>query len=298
MKKIALALFLFATGATHVSAADMPIKALPLPAPVYKWTGFYVGGNVGYSWGSSATTQTFNDSLSGALLSSSNSRFDMNGAIGGGQAGYNWQQMNWVFGLETDIQWSGQKGPTRAVCAGGTLVAAPFNGACTPGHIGDTAPFNTPGLPVPSDLSHNLEWFGTLRGRVGATITPMMLAYVTGGLAYGEISATNAVSGTNITGQNGTNNVILTPVAASFSNRSTRAGWTIGAGLEGVIGGNWTAKIEYLHMDLGDISASFVTPITAPSGAPVAVRYTSHITDNILRVGLNYRFGGPIVANY
>jgi outer membrane immunogenic protein len=120
-----------------------------------------------------------------------------------------------------------------------------------------------------------------------------MLAYVTGGLAYGEISATNAVSGTNITGQNGTNTVILTPVAASFSTRSTRTGWTIGAGLEGMIGGNWTAKIEYLYIDLGDISGSFVTPITAPSGAPVTVRYTSHITDNIVRVGINYRFGGP-----
>jgi len=81
-----------------------------------------------------------------------------------------------------------------------------------------------------------------------------------------------------------TNTVILTPVAASFSNRSTRAGWTIGAGLEGMIGGNWTAKIEYLYIDLGNVSGSFVTPITAPSGAPVTVRYTSHITDNILRV--------------
>ena len=66
----------------------------------------------------------------------------------------------------------------------------------------------------------------------------------------------------------------------------------MGAGLEGVIGGNWTAKIEYPYIDLGDISGSFVTRITAPSGAPVIVRCASHITDNILRVGINYRFGG------
>jgi outer membrane immunogenic protein len=288
----ALALIFFAAGATYATAADMPVKALP-PAPVYNWNGFYAGLNIGYSWGSSSTTQTFNDTVSGALLSASSSRFDMDGVIGGGQAGYNWQRNNWVFGLETDIQGSGQKGNTSAVCAGGTLVAAPFNGACTPGHVGDTAPFNTPGLPVPSNLSQKLEWFGTFRGRVGATLTPTILAYVTGGLAYGEISATNTVSGTNITGNQGTNTVILTPVAASFSNRFTRTGWTIGAGLEGVISGNLTAKIEYLYLDLGDISGSFVTPVTAPSGAPVTVRYTSHITDNILRVGFNYRFGGP-----
>lgn len=217
----------------------------------------------------------------------------MNGAIGGGQIGYNWQRTNWVFGFEADIQASAQKGNTSAVCAGGTLAAAPFNGVCTPGHVGDTAPFDTPGLPVTSALSEKLEWFGTVRGRIGPTITPTLLAYVTGGLAYGEVSATNTVSGTNITGPQGTNTVILTPVSATFSNRSTRVGWTIGAGLEGVVAGNWTAKIEYLYIDLGDISGSFVTPITAPGGAFVTSRYNSHITDNIMRVGFNYKFGGP-----
>jgi outer membrane immunogenic protein len=262
-------------------------------SPVYDWTGFYAGVNVGYSWGGSSTTQTFSDALNGAILSSTAGNFDMNGAIGGGQVGYNWQRANWVFGFEGDIQASGQKGNGSAVCSGGTLAAPPFNGACTPGHIGDTAPFNTPGLPVTSGLSQRLEWFGTVRGRVGPTLTPTILAYITGGLAYGEVSATNTVSGTNITGPQGTNTVILTPVSASFGNSSTRVGWTIGAGLEGVVSGNWTAKIEYLYIDLGDISGSFVTPITAPSGAFVTSRYTSHITDNILRVGLNYKFSGP-----
>ena len=132
-----------------------------------------------------------------------------------------------------------------------------------------------------------------LKWPVGSLFTPTILGYVTGGLAYGEVSTAGAVSGTNITGPQGTNTVILTPVAASFGNRSTRAGWTIGGGLEGVIAGNWTAKIEYLYIDLGNVSGSLITPVTAPSGAPVTVRYTSHITDNILRVGFNYRLGGP-----
>jgi outer membrane immunogenic protein len=281
-------------GVIAALASLLATSAYAAPPPVvYNWTGFYAGANVGYSFGSSSTTQSFNESVTGALLSASSSRFDMDGVIGGGQAGYNWQRMNWVFGFETDIQGSGQRGNTGAVCAAGVLVTPPFNGACTPGHIGDTAPFNTAGLPVNFDLSQKLEWFGTVRGRVGATFTPTVLGYVTGGLAYGEVSTYGAFSGTNITGANGTNTVILTPVAGAFANRETRAGWTIGAGVEGVIGANWTAKIEYLYIDLGTVSGSFVTNVTAPSGNPVAIRYSSHITDNILRVGFNYRFGGP-----
>ncbi len=280
-------------GVIAALASMLATSAYAAPPVVYNWIGFYAGANVGYSFGSSSTTQSFNDAVSGALLSASSSRFDMDGVIGGGQAGYNWQRMNWVFGFETDIQGSAQRGGTGAVCAAGTLAAPPFNGACTPGHIGDTAPFNTPGLPVNFDLSHKLEWFGTVRGRVGMTVTPTVLAYVTGGLAYGEVSTYGAFSGTNITGPNGTNTVILTPVAGAFANRDTRVGGTIGVGVEGVIGANWTAKAEYLYIDLGTVSGSFVTNVTAPSGNPVAIRYSSHITDNILRIGFNYRLGGP-----
>jgi outer membrane immunogenic protein len=60
-----------------------------------------------------------------------------------------------------------------------------------------------------------------------------------------------------------------------------------------VVSGNWTAKIEYLYMDPGNVSGSFVTSIIAPSGAFVTSRYTPHITDNILRVGVNYKWGRP-----
>jgi outer membrane immunogenic protein len=220
----------------------------------------------------------------------------MDGAIGGGQIGYNWQANRWVFGLEADIQASGQRGGGTGICGGGTLAA--LTSTCAPGHVGDTRPFDVPAFPVTSALSEKLDWFGTVRGRIGPTISPAILPYLTGGLAYGEVSTTNAVSGTNITGANGTNVFVLTPVAGSAGFRTTRFGWTVGAGLEGVVSGNWTAKIEYLYIDLGDISGSMVPPIVAPGGAFVTSRYSSHITDNILRVGLNYKWGGPIVARY
>lgn len=169
-----------------------------------------------------------------------------------------------------------------------------FSGACTAGHIGDTAPFDVAALPVTSTLEQKLDWFGTVRGRVGPTITPTILVYATGGLAYGRVNSTNTVSGTNITGAQGTNTFTLTPVAASFSDSSTKIGWTLGAGLEGVLSGNWTGKIEYIYVDLGTVSGAFATPIVTTSGAFLVSRFSSRITDNILRVGVNYKFGGGL----
>lgn len=277
------------------------MAAPPTVVAAYNWTGFYIGGNLGYSWGRASSVETFTDATSGAVLSSSADRFDMNGVIGGGQAGYNWQADRWLFGVETDLQGSGQKGNTPFSCAGGTAgatVLAGLSGSCSLGHVGDTAPFNVVAFPVLGNLAQKLEWFGTFRGRVGVMATPTFLFYVTGGLAYGEVSTGGTISGVNITGTQGTNNSTSTAVAASFGNSSTRAGWTVGTGIEGVISGNWTAKLEYLYIDLGNVSGTFVTPVLAPSGAIVRTSYSSHVTDNILRVGVNYHFGGPAVARY
>jgi outer membrane immunogenic protein len=294
--------------ATSALAADLAprvyTKAPPPVVAIYDWTGFYIGGNVGYSWGRSSTTESFSDALTGTVLSAATAKFDLNGVIGGGQAGYNWQRDNWVFGLEADIQGSGEKGSTTAVCPGGSATATTLAGLSSPcavGHLGDTAPFNVAAFPVTSSLSEKIEWFGTFRGRIGPTITPTILAYVTGGLAYGGVKGTDTISGTIVSnpgGQGVNGGTVLTPFSAAFGNSSTRVGWTVGAGIEGVISGNWTAKLEYLYMDLGSVSGSFVTPVVAPSGAFVVASYNSHITDNILRVGVNYRWGGPVVAKY
>jgi outer membrane immunogenic protein len=310
MKKLALAVSMLALGSASALGADLPAKVYTKAPPpivaVYDWTGFYLGGNVGYSWGRSSTTAALTDPLGvPPLLAATSAKFDLNGVIGGGQIGYNWQRSNWVFGLEGDIQGSGEKGSTSAVCAGAALTllntVAAVSSACSLGHAGDTAAGNVLALPVTSSLSEKIEWFGTVRGRIGPTIAPTILAYVTGGLAYGEVKTTETIAGTNITnpgGQGVNGGTILTPFAASFGNSSTRVGWTVGAGIEGAISGNWTAKIEYLYMDLGNISGSFITPVVAPSGGFVTASYNTHVTDNILRVGVNYRWGGPVVAKY
>src|ERR1700709_137694 len=95
---------------TGVFAADLApyTKAAPVyVAPVYNWTGFYIGGNVGYSWGRSRDTATLTDGT-GTILFTDIARNNMDGVVGGGQIGYNWQTSSWLWGVETDFQGTGQ----------------------------------------------------------------------------------------------------------------------------------------------------------------------------------------------
>ena len=257
---ISTAASLLATGAF---AADLAVKqpvytkAPVYVEPVFDWTGFYVGGNVGYSWGRSSDTSTLTNAAGTVLLTTSD-KSNLDGVVGGGQIGYNWQMQNWLFGFEADIQGTGEKGSRAFTYAPvGFFAAVP--------------------APTPFVLEQKIEWFGTVRGRVGVLATPKVLLYATGGLAYGEVQSNETIG--------------VTPV--TFSNSDTRVGWTVGAGIEGAIGGNWTAKLEYLYVDLGTVNNTFtVSPSTNLSS------YSSHITDNILRAGVNYKFGGPVVARY
>ncbi len=278
-----------------VFTAMSPAGAAPRSVPLWSWTGFYVGGNLGYSWGNDSGPITLSDSVLGPLSSvSGNTALD--GIIGGGQTGYNWQIANWVYGLEADIQASGQRGNAITGCPGGTgtgtsLTLATLNGPCSLGHLGDSASFSVAGFPVSDTLSEKLDWFGTFRVRVGPTITPTILTYITGGLAYGQISVSNAVSGANVTGLQGTNTFTVVPGAGGgISNSTIKLGWTIGGGIEGVLWGNWTGKIEYLFVDLGTVSGTFNTTIATPAGNTLIGSYSSHVTDNILRVGISYNF--------
>jgi outer membrane immunogenic protein len=240
------------------NAADLALKAPPPPAPVFSWTGFYLGVNIGGSFGRAGDTTTFG--AAPIAFSSTTSRLD--GIIGGGQIGYNWQAQNWLFGLEADIQASGERGSatTNAGVAGFCGVIAVF-------------PCTTVGTLVDKE---QLPWFGTARARVGVLASPTWLFYLTGGLAFGEIKSSEAlvtVGGPFPAG------------AAAASFNTTRAGWTLGGGVEGVVTGNWTAKLEYLYMDYGKINNTYlgVAPFTP-------LNLSAHVTDNVVRVGLNYHF--------
>jgi outer membrane immunogenic protein len=274
---ISAAASLLATGAF---AADLPVrapvytKAPVYVEPVFNWTGFYLGGNVGYSWGNSDNSTTIDRFLTGlpllgTAIGTNTSSNNANGVIGGAQAGYNWQMSNWLVGLEADIQGSGERGSSTITCLG-----------CS-----------DDGANIVTSLTEKLNWFGTVRGRAGVLATPDVLLYATGGLAYGEVNVSGTVAGDGAVGP-------ATVVLPGTS--STRAGWTAGAGVEGHIGGNWTAKLEYLYMDLGTVSGGPVqlTGILVSARTVAGLSYSSHFTDNIVRVGVNYHFNSPVVAKY
>ncbi|MCJ9701551.1 outer membrane protein [Bradyrhizobium sp. SHOUNA76] len=292
MKRIvigmAAAMSLFATGALAADIAARPYVKAPIVDPVWSWTGWYVGGNAGYSWGRSRTDVNYFSSATGAPIappagSITSGSFDMNGAIAGGQAGYNWQNANWVYGIEGDLQWSGERGSRGYSCVG---TVFPAGGVCLPGLT-----FLPAGGLAGTTLTvdQHLQWFGTVRGRVGILATPKVLFYGTGGLAFGEIKTTGSMGGFIGTPPLGA------PIASIASTSTTRVGWTAGVGVEGKITRNWSAKLEYLYMDLGRYNAGTFT--LAPA-LPISASVSSHFTDHILRVGFNYQFDGPIVAKY
>jgi outer membrane immunogenic protein len=263
------------------AVGGMFYKAPPAQLAAYHWAGFYLGANVGLGVARDRTTTPFNTftTATGApgLSAAETFSFVPLGAIGGGQVGFNWQVApRWVLGLETDFQGSGQK---DSVC----MNCASINTG------GGSAPFGT-------TYTQAIDWFGTLRGRAGWTHGPM-LVYATGGLAYGRVKTDEMVNTIPF----------LTGVTTTGSFSQTKVGWTAGAGVEGQLFGNWTAKAEYLYMDLGSVSGNVVAPQTVipininPNNVNISENrgFNSAIHDHIFRLGVNYRFDpGAIVAGY
>ncbi len=223
-------------------AARTYTKAPAMAAPMYDWSGFYIGIEGGGSWGRSKHVDQgtgLDDTLN----------YNVNGGLVGGTVGYNWQAASWVFGIEGDWSWSGQKGSS----------------------IDDGLAGN------PTFSSYTKEkWLATVRGRVGYAANNVLF-YATGGYAAASVEAGVTATATGVLLDSAT---------------STRSGWTAGGGIEWGFAPNWSAKVEYLYVQLED--KAFITPNL---GAGFN-RSNVPLNDNIVRVGVNYRFGGPVVAKY
>ena len=143
-----------------------------------------------------------------------------------------------VWGIEGDWDWSNVKG--TAACA-----------------------------PLVTCGTEN-NWLATFRGRLGYAFDRWM-PYITGGGAYGKVTAKVDVAGLGL----------------PLSSSSNQLGWTVGAGLEYAFLSNWSAKIEYLYVDLGSFNSAVVPLVNNVS-----------FKENIIRAGLNYKFSGPIFSHY
>ena len=187
-----------------VRAADLYTQRAPLtvnqPLNAYSWAGPYLGGVLGYDWGSVSNNPT-----------------NPSGFVGAIETGYNWWSGSWVFGVEGDIE-----------ATGADDTFAPWK-------------FSNP-------------WFGTVRGRAGYALGNVLF-YGTGGLAFGDLH-----------GQ-----------TFGFSESHTTAGWTAGLGAEVGLAPHWSAKIEYLYIDLSS-SQFAITGVSNGYRASVA------------RIGVNYHF--------
>jgi outer membrane immunogenic protein len=193
-----------AAWAAAATAADLPRPSYytaSAPLSGYSWTGPYLGGNLGYEWGSTSNNPT-----------------RPSGFAGGVEGGYNWQTGPLVFGGEADLQLSNAND-----------MFAPWK-------------FSNP-------------WFGTVRGRAGYAISNVLI-YATAGFALGELSA---------------------ETVGLASENHANVGWTAGAGIEAGFAANWSAKIEYLFVDL----ASNNFALTGTSNG---------LSASLFRVGVNYHF--------
>jgi outer membrane immunogenic protein len=233
------------------SAADMMRPVYKAPvAPALAST--WTGFYAGVNVGGAAAKSDLDFSIAGGpTFASIDNAFS--GIAGGAQIGYNWQFGSFVAGFETDFQGSNLKGSLVAPCAAAFCVPAGLS----------------------ASYSQSIPWFGTARARLGYA-QDSWLIYATGGYAYANLE-TNAVATAG-------------PLVASFSQREIRSGWTVGAGIEVGLAPNWSAKLEYLYADFGNVRTTWLPPAVPLLPALPALNDDARVTMNVVRAGVNYRF--------
>lgn len=286
MKNLALAVSVLAASTMGASAADMAVKAPRYSAPeavVSTWTGFYVGASIGGEQANADWTTTSIgvvapgfvippptvDGSSPRSFSPSNGRF-------GGFAGYDYQfAPQWVAGIVLDAAYF--NGTVTTVGAPGCTV---------------TCILGVPG-PGANVSSVKARWDANVRGRLGYLVTPNVLLYGTGGIAFQNFS-------NSITCETSFTDPLCGPTAipllTTTTNSTTRTGWTAGVGIDAKIFANWMLRAEYRYSDFGTWSNSLV--LVSPGVSVVTLATDLKLNTHVGMIGLAYRFGGPVVARY
>jgi outer membrane immunogenic protein len=245
------------------------------------WSGVYFGASAGYGWSTAAISEVPGDQNTASTfqgqpnVASSSASFNRRGGLGGVQAGYNWLPgQAWLAGVEADINWSNIAGNGAAP----TTVVFGQNSATL-------------------QASQNIQWFGTVRARVGYLATADLMFFATGGFAYGRISESASIvlppGASNSQGNFGSGYACggIYGDSTCFVGSATRVstGWTAGAGTEYRINRNASVKLEYLYVNLGSGAFSLVA---AHPGAmnPSVLNASGDAAFNLVRAGFNYRF--------
>jgi outer membrane immunogenic protein len=240
---IAMAFVASLSNATGFSARAADLTPIVQGGGYYNWTGYYVGGNLGAGVGRMDFTVT----MPGLTTSPSD---EIRGFVGGGQGGFNWQNGPLVAGIEADVQFSHQRNGVTA-----------FE------------------LRVTNDL----DFFSTLRGRVGYAMDEWLF-YLTAGGGYASTQANLTTTCTPpVVLPPGPLCAATPPAGGTFSGSNFSPFWVAGVGVETQIWDRWTGRVEYLYLQSGSISNTF-----AVFGGTLAASRT--VYDNVIRTGLNYHF--------
>lgn len=334
-----LAALLMALPLSSAVAADPPTKNVLNPVVAPMWTGFYAGLNAGYGWGTNNNTVTnhmgigawnefsfgnpryrgFDDvPVLGGSLGAVRNAMTQSGFVGGGQLGYNYQWHNsFIVSFEADIQGTTTNGGSAGYgLFGGSSSTSTYNNY-TRTWTGSQSGFGA------ASVQAGINYLGTARGRIGYLITPTLLAYGTGGLAYGDAWA-------NVSNSNVTNTVISfqtnIPNASPYSDlpatqgfigsgsaNALLVGYSAGGGLEWMFMPNWSLKSEAIYYNLGNINVT--TTAVAPSSmgpstyatngfissSAIASKTSVNYQGIIARAGVNYHFNfapAPVVAKF
>jgi opacity protein-like surface antigen len=242
-----------ALGIGSAAAADIPVKAAPLPVvTVYNWTGVYIGAHVGYGKGRKEWGDGFNIFA-----------YDVSGWLAGGQIGVNQQIGNWVFGIEADASWTNIDGGQNLLLGGPAL-----------------------GFEQTFTANTKIDSIVTVAGRIGFA-QDRWLVYVKLGAAWLHESHSIAFSATTtIVGGPAI-------VQTAFANGSEdRFGPMLGIGSEFALWGNWSFKSEYnyIHLPTGSLTLAGTQTalgVTTPFAGTQNINQSIHLA----KFGINYRFG-------
>lgn len=281
MKKIVLSFVVLLSACAGI----INVEALEVDQ-INCWDGFYIGENFGYWWSNNDSINTSNSVsyinplfLSGAtdianalnIVATNNTNKSRNGFIGGGQFGFNYQSSGYVFGIDADLDGLSNSNSTSHLTKVVPLVNYPETYTST--------------FSVTKKINH----LGTVRGRVGFLWSPSILFYGIGGLAYGNVEFDESFYA-----QESFSTFAYPRVIANDNYKKTRAGWTLGAGVEWMFQPQWSVKLEYAYYDLGTLSKNYAVTqfnnlaIPAAPWAIVNVHSSADFALSSIRVGFNY----------